>query len=347
MSKCLKPTGDNQTDVVPDDEMSLMWLGILLGAVGSLGIALGELGRGRLSDRILSVDEDIKQSGNASQEQKAKRDSLVRTRRVYSTVFVVCAIMNFVAFSFAPTTILAPLEGLQFVTSFGWAWAHKNRTLWIRAETDYDRRSYWTDRFFYTFGSLVISVVHVLSCQKHLYRAVVDDASADNLFLGKKRVGVASLGTFVVVGSILGVVMFTPTIDTEFGIDGLVCLWARPEFFTPTSVMACGAIGVYLWNRCTYAGKPTTALAIAIRAFPFSTAGAIGATFAKQISELLRVLIEDPGGEVWTNEYGLLYTIGAATGICFGVWFYNLDRAVVELDETMAIPIYQGIARTF
>eukprot|EP00966_Prymnesium_polylepis_P117745 2721920-Prymnesium_polylepis.1 len=51
-------------------------------------------------------------------------------RRAGVCLFVVSAIANFVSFSFAPASVLAPLEGVQFVTNFVYALSTRNTLLY-------------------------------------------------------------------------------------------------------------------------------------------------------------------------------------------------------------------------
>ena len=81
------------------EQANLAWLGILFGLFGSIGVNLGQ------------------------NIQNAEWDSpgTVWYRRwsVWgASLFITAAIVNFVAFAFAPASILAPLEGSQFLSNF-------------------------------------------------------------------------------------------------------------------------------------------------------------------------------------------------------------------------------------
>ena len=293
-----------------------MWLGILLGAAGSVGIAIGELGMGRTSEEI----KENTPEGESLTSKKPANETLLAALRVklfvYRAIFVVSAIANFVAFGFAPNPVLAPLEGLQFVSAFLWAVYYKKKTL-FHEETNRIKKT----KFCYALSGTVTTSV-----------------------------------------AIVGVVLFTPTIESTFGVEGLLCLWSRPEWVAVASTFSGVVVLMLLvrWASARLSSPPTTmetkeaktsVSAMLWAAFVPATVGAIGATLAKQVSELLRVALsggEDGLLEVFgsspdgKHSYGMIYTLGVATGICFGYWFLELTNGMKKFEETLALPVYQG-----
>jgi hypothetical protein len=97
------------------DDLSMVVIGITIGLVASVGINLG-------------------QNIQASNVKNANDDSetIVEKKKWWrrgTALFAVSAIANFVAFAFAPASVLAPLEGAQFVTNFFYGWLVKNQVL--------------------------------------------------------------------------------------------------------------------------------------------------------------------------------------------------------------------------
>ncbi len=337
MSKCLSQkeftsgsgSGDNAED---EDELQLMWLGIFLGAAGSVGIAIGELGMGQTSEEIAENTPEKERLKPHEKEppklhetadytaDKSENETLIAALKVkkfvYRVIFVVSAITNFVAFGFAPNPVLAPLEGLQFVSAFAWSVYYRKPTLF-----DYNTKRIKKTKFFYALGGTLTSTV-----------------------------------------AIVGVVLFTPEIDSTFGVDGLLCLWSRPQWVAVASTFSGVVVLMLLvrWASARLSSPPTTmetkeaktsVSAMLWAAFVPATVGAIGATLAKQLSELLRVALsggEDGLLEVFgsspdgKHSYGMIYTLGVATGICFGYWFLELTNGMKRFEETLALPVYQG-----
>ena len=320
MSTCL-PLGRDEyasgsgsgARVQDEDELQLMWLGILLGAAGSIGIAIGELGMGRTSEEIKTNTHE----GQSLISEKPANETLLAALNVklfvYRAIFVVSAIANFVAFGFAPNPVLAPLEGLQFVSAFLWAVYYRKKTL-FHEETKRIKKT----TFCYALSGTVTTSV-----------------------------------------AIVGVVLFTPTIESTFGVEGLLCLWSRPEWVAVASTLS-GVVVLLLvlgWASSFFSKPPTTmekaeakeSVSVMLwSAFVPATVGAIGATLAKQISELLRVALsggEDGLMEVFVDfehSFGMVYTLGIATGFCFWYWFRELTNGMSKFEETLALPVYQG-----
>jgi len=111
--------------------MSLTGLGIALGSLGSVAINTGNnvqsLGMAQLEARVHAeelLEADDGRRGIEATEKKPARNSdgeidscQSKTWIVGTIIFISGSLLNFAAFAFAPQSILASLEGIQFVTN--------------------------------------------------------------------------------------------------------------------------------------------------------------------------------------------------------------------------------------
>lgn len=98
----LKADGEEETQ-------NLIWLGILIGLTASVAMNTGQ----NLEDYF-----------RAPEGQPASR-----LQRVGQIMFAVAVIANFAAFSLAPASVLAPLEGAQFVSNLVFGWVSKDEAM--------------------------------------------------------------------------------------------------------------------------------------------------------------------------------------------------------------------------
>jgi len=108
-----------------DDSTSLIPLGIALGSFGSVGINLGNnlqaLGITMSMDQIAQHKDSLAEweRGGANPNTRPQEPpKSARGKVVFvlgTTIFVCSSLINFVAFAFAPASILAPLEAIQVV----------------------------------------------------------------------------------------------------------------------------------------------------------------------------------------------------------------------------------------
>ena len=90
-------------DVSPgEEESNTIWLGILIGLLASYAINTGQN----------LEDFHTPKPGDPPDRKHSKS-----LKRLGTIMFIIAAISNFVAFSLAPTSLLAPLEGAQFVSN--------------------------------------------------------------------------------------------------------------------------------------------------------------------------------------------------------------------------------------
>lgn len=95
------PSDEEQPDLIP--------LGIIVGLLASIGINIGQ---------------------NLEQRHAIGRaERNYRTYRFALFLIVISATSNFAAFAFAPASVLAPLEGAQFIANFGYNLAIGNEIL--------------------------------------------------------------------------------------------------------------------------------------------------------------------------------------------------------------------------
>lgn len=122
------PSYSAYKETCSDDSEPLTWfvpLGIALGSFGSVGINLGNnlqsLGLTKLASEMALHLEKLEQDGyeiDSPTEKLPPPPFLTRGRIIFiggSTIFGTASIINFVAFAFAPASILAPLEAIQVV----------------------------------------------------------------------------------------------------------------------------------------------------------------------------------------------------------------------------------------
>jgi hypothetical protein len=366
-----------------DDTVDLTWLGVALGAIGSLGIAVGEMGFGGLETLLekrrcgpdaatvttvtlhgASGGAEVSSTTHnprAPGRWRAARNLLVynfsaccrssdwdeetwiQVRMVnYRLLVGVSALANFVAFSFAPTTVLAPLEGLQFVAAFAWALYYKKPTLWpyyCPGQSGSERASTKTGTF--------------RCCPTRRCPRPKDTLKA-------------FLGVLCVLGAVVVIVQITPPSGPKFGIKGLQCLWTRPTWVVLATTLAGTAALLYLYSYCTdVKTKPHQKLPgqradcrtdekrdrdastgeLLRQAFPAATVGAFAATAAKQISELLRVWLEEGDWDAFSFDaptYGLFWSTSAIAAAGFWLWMQALHFHMATKEETLVLPVFQG-----
>ena len=433
MSSCAPFVDANATDALlrsaAEDEANLTSLGVILGAFGSIGIAVGELGQARLKKLgAKSESSGGKAKGGSggvwrslgrlctsfgrlctsrwwAERWSSLKDffsynlmfvhnlgvSLVRCSSKeqpheldyrtwhsvkianYNMLIVVGAVANFLAFSFASTTILAPLEGLQFVAAFFWTLGTKQDTFW--------------------------------HCSTH--------GSSNGRRLDWWRTAKAFVGMLCVLAAVTTIVFVVPPPGPKFGIGGLVCLWTRVVWVAFAATLACLAASVYLYtafkdvcsnplgsqgttneSRGLDDGKDGDATEdeedddgedyeedgdkedeggdaeggrdeglegvegdgrddrknklgkLVQEGFPAAVVGAFAATAAKQISELLRVLFEEGSLDVFhfsAPTHGLLWSTAVMAGAGFFWWMRSLHASAGRLEATLVLPVFQGM----
>ena len=122
-------------------------IGISIGLFASVGINLGINLRAEESQRVSNI--------------------------IGWLLFVVSSIANFVAFAFAPASVLAPLEGAQFVTNLGYMLLNKKTPLWTEGGMKLD----WNVFYQALFGTLLVVAGIVLPVASSPSEVAVFDES--------------------------------------------------------------------------------------------------------------------------------------------------------------------------
>jgi len=108
--------------VEPDDSngIGFIVLGVLLGLFASIGISIGinlqDYGKEELDVQATTCFSKTPMEDRYG--NKIYKTRFTRKGYIGLALFVFWSIVNFVAFAFAPASILAPLEGAQFVANF-------------------------------------------------------------------------------------------------------------------------------------------------------------------------------------------------------------------------------------
>lgn len=233
----------------------------------------------------------------------------------FTGLFALAAITNFVAFGFAPTTVLAPLEGTQFVANFVWNYFARNKRLFKR------------DRW----GNLE------MRRRKDGSKALI----RTNKFWRIVR------GTLTVIAGVLLTVFATPTTTVELDEEALWCMWQQLPWVIYLSVTTM--IGVALGGAYLIFRKPPGPTLSTDRgeqllyAIPAATIGGFAVANAKIISIILEFW--QPRG-IW--DFGTLLTKGitwmtvAFVAGGFVLWLRLLDNGPKIYDPLTAIPLLQG-----
>jgi hypothetical protein len=111
-----------------ESEQNLVWFGILLGFTASVVINLGQ--------NLEAGEKEKRKEKNTANGESSKKTT---QELVGLSMLITGAIANFVAFAFAPASVLAPLEGAQFLTHYvynilwkeRWHWNHFHRSILI------------------------------------------------------------------------------------------------------------------------------------------------------------------------------------------------------------------------
>lgn len=106
-----------------EDTANLVWFGILLGIAGSIGVNVGQNIQNAGWDEMSDPKQAFKGifaalAGLFPCTPKDERPVKLLWSDTGALIFISFAIVNFVAFGFAPASILAPLEGTQFLSNF-------------------------------------------------------------------------------------------------------------------------------------------------------------------------------------------------------------------------------------
>jgi hypothetical protein len=323
-----------------DDSGATVAIGIFIGLVASIGINLGQ---------------NI-QNTNADDPMKAGR------WRFGFIIFVASAIANFVAFAFAPASVLAPLEGAQFVTNFAYGLCTRNKVLYNSEPSESDRAALLAKQ------------------ERPEWEKRNEKAGWRWWAVGKTGLGTA----LVVVGISLPIVKASSEVAV-FDEDAIWCFWrgtAWWAYFISTIVTAVVCFGVYRLVRpkeldrdegerdvlvrptnkgliARYCGPKTelckkpyseikdvpanhkhNKLHMVLFAVPSAILGAFAVVQAKAISELVEPIVTD--GEFSVLTRWLFYQCVLLIIVGLGPWFALLSQAPYFYEVLAILPLMQG-----
>ena len=212
------------------------------------------------------------------------------SRRCWSVVWLSSVTLNFAAFSFGPAGVLASLEGAQFVASFVYYF------FWVKA----------TD-----------------------YRNATTGGPTAN---GWRKL----IGTVIVCGGIVLPALASNSGGAVFDMESLACMWTRPRWIVFYSVWQSVALAVlcfYIFVRRGSLLTPNTnpsqdRFNLVLFAFVAGSVGQTAIINAKAISELLGLLLEGEGGELFENgsRWALTVTTTVLVLLGFAVWVTLLGK---------------------
>lgn len=283
-----------------DDSGGKLVIGILMGLYGSVAINTGQ--------------------NLQAQAKDAKAAAFWGRLGVW--LFASGAVINFVAFGFAPTSVLSPLEGSQFVANFIFNIAVRDKELF-----EQDNTSLQIKGFFWRWP------------RKPMFFRTV-------------------LGTGVVVAGVVLPVLASSGNVYEYDEQALWCMWRQPLWIAFLySLAAVGGIAAVGWFWVRGEPKENAPLSknrVAQLLFSVMAAslGAYGVAEAKLIAEVIAV---HKVGLPWDSPdaYGSLLTSGLFWHTLFGVvvgfsgWLFLIDLAIRIYAQISIIPLLQGFYIVF
>ena len=305
-------TADDEESAL--DDPVFVYIGILMGVVGSVMINLGNnmqaLGMQRAAvikaksrwkqagdktlaqqaNTLASVAEAASKEAKRAQVDTATKAALrkwARIKIIGTVVFVTGSLINFAAFALAAASVLAPLEAVQFITNL-------------------------------IFGKLV-----------HGHKIT-------------RKMKVASV--FTAVGTCIAV-GFGPMTVYTFDLDDLKCFW-RDRIWIGYEVVALSlAAALLLWwhfaNGALEAERPwkhSLTLLPVCYAVSSALVGTQSVVQAKCLSEIVSLLFAgEPAHEAWFTWFAVGLFL-----VTVGFWLYRLNDALSKYDTLFIIPLMQA-----
>jgi hypothetical protein len=296
--------------------------GIVIGLLASVGINLGQ---------------NI-QNTNADDPTKA------RVWWFGFGLFVFSAIANFVAFAFAPASVLAPLEGAQFVTNFAYGLFTRNKVLYNESPMHKEKAGWRTKAVLRTgFGTSIVVVGITLPIITAPSDVAVFDEDAINCFWGGVVWWVYFVSTSVLAAScfiVYRIIRPTKLVKEEIETrlvrvrDTSGSLWN--QYFGPKVEK----------NKTFYKisdvppNNKHNKVHMALFAIPSAILGAFAVVQAKAISELVEPIFTEGKISVlggWLFWQCLLFII-----VGLGPWFWLLNKAPYYYEVLAILPLMQG-----
>jgi len=310
---CLANRTDGDEESAIDDPV-FVYIGILMGIIGSVMINLGnnmqalgmqrsaviraksrwrQAGDQTLAQRatsLASVAEAASKEANRAPVDDATKAALGKWSRIKvigTVVFVTGSLINFAAFALAAASVLAPLEAVQFITNL-------------------------------IFGKLV----HGHKITRKMKIASVFTA----------------VGTCVAVG-------FGPMTVYTFDLDDLRCFWRDSIWIGYEVVVLSLAAALLLWwhfaNKALEAERPwkhSLTLLPVVYAVSSALVGTQSVVQAKCLSEIVSLLFEgEPAHEAWFTWFAVVLFL-----VTVGFWLYRLNDALGKYDTLFIIPLLQA-----
>lgn len=292
------------------------------GALIFIGVAMGIFG---------SVGQNIAQNGMDSAATRPTNPNLgffgrLREQKAnwwwFALLFTVAAITNFAAFGFAPTIILAPLEGTQFLANFAWNSYYPHYRLF---QLDKDDKPVLVKAKF----PLSIFFLRVYEKTPHYGRVL--------------------RGTVTVIVGILGPVIATPTTTVQLDEAALWCFWRQIPWIVYLSVTAFMCVTFGLIYRSYTADKPKTRakstdqLEQLLYAIPAATIGGFAVANAKIISLVIQFWLTDKVYDFWGMlTKGMTWITTVFVAVSFVLWLKLLNKGPDIYDKLTIIPLLQG-----
>lgn len=276
----------------PDDTEStnLVWLGILIGLTASVLINYGQ------NTEFVNPDDEAE-----SDEVRAK---LRRRRNRGKAMFGIGVVLNFVAFAFAPPSILAPLEGAQFVAHFVFNYTQKNPTIVRDGRLSPNGRRTAVGTLLVLFG-VALPVIPALIEPKPVPR--LSDDVIWCLW--------SSIDWWITVGVGIGIALLALAVASSIG---------APFYkfgYKPTAPPSTDRMGQVLY------------------VVPAVVVGAFAVVNAKAISELVELIL---GGEWKLLGEGLFWMTAVFVAVGFLAWLEFLRVGPKIFDPLAMIPLLQG-----
>ena len=297
-----------------DSDAGAVVLGIVLGLFASVGINLGQ------------------------NLQKSGQDDFSKAWLALpgTVLFIGSAIVNFVAFAFAPASVLAPLEGAQFVTNFAYGLVTRNKVLYEPANEASGTKGYYKCKpvSFTLIGTLLVVVGIFLPILKASTEVAKFDVSAIWCFWGGRLWWIYFLSTLtigagcVVLYRILRRGFDPPQVTKNTGIQ----------------VRRFGCCGPKQDKYVTFIRKKdniyrNNSLHMVLYAAPSAIVGAFSVVQAKAISELVELFLN---GDYSILGEWLFYQCVLLIIVGLGPWFYLLNRATFYFQVLAILPLMQG-----
>jgi hypothetical protein len=282
---------------------SLFFLGVLMGLYGSIGVNTGQ---------NLQSSEFF---GNAGEAESNRTPSNRRWFIIGTTIFASAAIINFVAFSFAPTSVLQPLEGSQFIANVVFNIATRNPDL-FKDDRESMMHSQWK---FWVWGKIGTSV----------------------FFRILRGTGLIIVG---VVLPVIATLLITSNETADYDEESLWCVWRQPLWisYAVFVIVASGVLTLaYFMVRGPKVDKRNRTEQI-LYAIPAASAGAYMVVNAKMISEIINVWVDGP----WTFVDMLTSLIFIMTVLSIIValagWLTLQQMGQNNYNPLSIIPLMQG-----